>query len=403
MSLPSLPSSLPTISLCNKGKVLVRVDMNVPIDKTTGKILDDYRIEAHSKTIKYLVDLGLSVVVITHQGRPGEPEFTTLENHASVLSKYLGKDVRFVEDVIGPKAREEIARLGPGEVLMLDNLRLISEEVIEGEPQKLANTYLVMKLAPLFNYFILDAFATAHRSQPSIVGFPYVLPSCMGLIMESEVNALGKVLNTKGVSTVLIAGGAKVPETVKTIKALLSKGLVSKVLVGGLVGNLFLALRHGNNKLMNGVKVGQDTINDVLDTMKLFNDKVILPVDVVQSDGEVAEPAVAQSSLDIGPATIELFNSHLTSAEIAIMTGPMGLVENDKYSRGTMEVMKSMVDNAQFTVIGGGHTIMSARKFGLINRISHISTGGRAFIQFLADPYLPGIKALEISRSRFWV
>lgn len=370
--------------------------MNVPINRDSGEILDEYRIEAHSKTIKYLVDLGLPVVVVTHQGRPGDPEFVSLETHAKVLSKYLGMDVHFIDDVIGPRAREEIGRLRPGEVLMLDNLRFISEEAIEGEPQKLANTYLVRKLAPLFNYFILDAFATAHRSQPSIVGFPYVLPSCMGLIMEREVNALSKVLNTRGgVSTVLIAGGAKVPETVKAIKALLTKNLVNKVLVGGLVSQLFLALKHGNNKLLSNVKVDQSTVNDVMDIMKLFSDKIVLPVDAVQSDGKVIEPSNAQSMLDIGPETIELFNKHLITADIAIMTGPLGLVEVNQFAVGTREVMKAMVYNAQFTVIGGGHTIMSARKFGLIDRISHVSTGGRAFIQFLADPYLPGIKALN--------
>jgi len=403
MGLLSIPSSLPTINLCLKGKVLVRVDMNVPIDKAGGKILDDYRIEAHSRTIRYLVNSGLSVVVITHQGRPGESEFASLEKHAEALSNYLGVDVKFVDDVMGPRAREEIGRLGPGEVLMLDNLRFVSEELIEGESQKLANTYLVMRLAPLFNYFILDAFATAHRSQPSIVGFPYVLPSCMGLVMEREVSALGKVLDTRGVSTVLIAGGAKVPETVKTMKVLLNKGLVSRVLVGGLVGQLFLALKYGNNKLLNGIKAGQDTVNDALETMKLFDDKIVLPVDVVQSNDDIADPMKAQSNVDIGPATIELFNKHLASADIAIMTGPLGLVEVEKYAVGTREVMRSMVNNAQFTIIGGGHTIMSARKFGLIDRISHVSTGGRAFIQFLADPNLPGIRALEISRSRFWV
>lgn len=403
MSLLSIPSSLPTINLCLKGRVLVRVDMNVPMDKAGEKILDDYRIEAHSKTIKYLVDSGLPVVVITHQGRPGEPDFTSLEKHVEVLTKYLGIDVRFVDDVMGPKAREEISRLRPGEVLMLDNVRFVSEELIEGEPQRLANTYLVRKLAPLFDYFVLDAFATAHRSQPSIVGFPYVLPSCMGLVMEREITALTKVLSSRGTSTVLIAGGAKVPETVKAIKALLNRGLIDKVLVGGLVGQLFLALRYNNDKLLSNVGVRQDVINEALEIMRAFRERIILPVDVVQLSGDVVDPIKAESNADIGPATVDLFSKHIALADIAIMTGPLGLVEIDRYAVGTREVMRSMVENAEFTIIGGGHTIMSAKRFGLINRISHVSTGGRAFIQFLADPNLPGIKALEISKSRFWV
>ncbi len=201
----------------------------------------------------------------------------------------------------------------------------------------------------------------------------------------------------------MIAGGAKVPETVKTIKTLLSKNLVNKVLIGGLVSQLFLALRYGNNKLLSNVKVDQNVMNDAMDIMKLFSDKVVLPMDAVQADGKVIEPSNAQSMLDIGPATIDLFINYLETTDIAIMTGPLGLVEVDQFAVGTKDVMKAMVDNAQFTVIGGGHTIMSAKRFGLINRISHVSTGGRAFIQFLADPYLPGIKALELSKSRFWV
>ncbi|WP_069806796.1 phosphoglycerate kinase [Vulcanisaeta thermophila] len=403
MSLPSIPSELPTINLCLRGKVLVRVDINVPINREQGVILDEYRIEAHSSTIKYLVNSGASVVVIAHQGRPGDPEFTSLEPHSRVLSKYLGFDVKFIDDVMGPRAREEIMNLGPGEVLMLDNLRFVSEEVIEGEPQKLANTYLVSRLRPLFNYFILDAFATAHRSQPSIVGFPYVMPSCMGLVMEREVKALGKVL-TSDSSKVLIAGGAKVPETVKAIKALLRKGLVDKVLVGGVVAELFLGIENNNEKLVSASKATQEVINEAREVLSQWRDSLVLPVDVVQSDGSCVEPARASMPIyDIGPATIDLFNKYISHTDIAIMTGPMGLVENEKFAIGTREVMRGMVENAEFTVIGGGHTIMSARKFGFFGKISHVSTGGRAFIQFLADPYLPGIKALEESRRRFWV
>ena len=177
-------------------KVLVRVDMNVPIENNV--ILDDYRIEAHSKTIYELAkNRGAAVVVITHQGRPGEKEFTTLELHAKYLSKYLGFEVKFIDDVIGPKAREMISSLNPGEVLLLDNVRLISEEVLERKPEEQVNTIIVRKLAPLFNYFVLDAFATAHRSQPTIVGFPLVLPSCMGLVMEREVKAMAKILSQR--------------------------------------------------------------------------------------------------------------------------------------------------------------------------------------------------------------
>jgi len=176
-------------------KVLVRVDFNVPIDPKTGVILNDARIKAHARTIKELIDLNAAVVVISHQGRPGGKEFTSLKIHAERLSEILSYNVKFIDDIIGPAARNEIKKLKNAEVLVLENTRLISEEIIEAAPEKQAQTFFVKKLAPLFDAFVLDAFSTAHRSQPSLVGFPMVLPSVAGRVFEAEIKALSNIIS----------------------------------------------------------------------------------------------------------------------------------------------------------------------------------------------------------------
>jgi len=402
MNIADFVRELPKMELCSKpnARVLLRVDMNVPVRRNGVEILDDYRIEAHVRTLRRLLDMNMAVTLVTHQGRPGDEEFVSLSTHVDRIRQYLGKYVEFVDDVMGPAARSAISRLKPGEALLLDNVRFVSEELLEGEPQKLAETHLVRRLAPLFEYFILDAFATIHRAQPSIVGFPYVLPSCMGLVMEDEVSSLSRVLMSRGI--ILIAGGAKVPETLRAIRSLLENSLIKLVLVGGLVGQLLVGVKIGNEYLIRNSKAPSSAIDEAKRIMSIAGDRIILPVDFMDADGNVVEASRARDAMDIGPRTLDEFTNRLSSGGVMVMTGPMGVVEVDKYSRGTREVMKSMVDHAEFSVIGGGHTIMSARKFGLIGRVSHVSTGGRAFLQFMSGEELPGLRALALSKSKFW-
>ncbi|MFN3268493.1 MAG: phosphoglycerate kinase, partial [Zestosphaera sp.] len=213
----------------SRKKVLVRVDFNSPIDKD-GKIMDDSRIRAHRQTLLALINYGAAVVVITHQGRPGDNDFITLEPHAEKLEEVLGVKVKFVSDVIGPAAIEAIQGLNAGEILLLDNIRLVSEELIEAEPEKHAKTYLVRRLSPLFDYFVFDAFATSHRSQPSIVGFPVVLPTLVGYIMKSELEALNKSILSSESPRLFVLGGAKVRDTIKIIEFLTRKRIADRIL-----------------------------------------------------------------------------------------------------------------------------------------------------------------------------
>ncbi|GGP19874.1 phosphoglycerate kinase [Thermocladium modestius] len=389
-------------------KVLVRIDINVPINVKEGVILDDYRIEAHAATISKLAKSGMSVVVIAHQGRPGDDEFTSLGIHWRYLEKYAGMRVSFIEDVMGPAAQGAIRNLGPGEVLLLDNVRFVSEEVIERSPQLQSNTFLVRRLAPLFDVFVMDAFATAHRSQPSIVGFPLVLPSCAGLVLEKELNAMN-VFSSSRRESIVLAGGAKVPDTIKAISKLLANEAAGKILVGGLVGVIFIAAKYGANgwlrKYLEESGFG-GLVNDARLLLDKYGDSVAVPTDVgVEVHGDrvdVDARKIDAPVMDIGPATMDAYSSYVRGAEVAVLTGPMGVTEKKQFAEGTEAVFKAMVDDAKFTIIGGGHTIMSARKLGYIEKIKHVSTGGRAFLQFLVGEELPALQALAESKRRFW-
>lgn len=410
-SLLDLIPKLPRMSQClkSKKKVLVRVDINVPIDVEKKIILDDFRIEAHSKTIQKLLDNDLAIVILAHQGRPGGKEFTSLDIHAKYLSKYIKAEVNFIDDVLGPSARDAIKSLKPGEVLLLDNVRFVSEEVLEKSPEAQAKTFLVTKLAPLFDHFILDAFAAAHRSQPSIVGFPLVLPSCMGIVMESEVDAMYKILSSREGETVLIAGGAKIPETIKAINEILKKNIASKVLVGGLVGSVFSAVKTGLKGWFKEFIESKGLTSQVEITKELLNhysDRIVTPIDyVIEINGEkkiVSPENVTHEVMSIGPETVKLFTEHLRGANIAIMTGPVSYVEKEEYLEGTVKILEAMITHTKYTVIGGGHTIMAAKKSGLVDKINHVSTGGRAFLYSLAGEELAGLKALLMSKEKFW-
>lgn len=389
-------------------KVLLRVDINVPIDKEKKVILDDFRIQAHSETIKKLIDQNAAVVVIAHQGRPGDKEFTSLELHAQYLSKYLGTNVKFIEDVIGPTAREEIRKLKSGEVLLLDNVRFISEEMLEKSPEEHSKSFLVQRLSPFFNYFVLDAFAAIHRPHASIVGFAYVLPSSMGYVLEKEVDAMYKILTTKRENIILIAGGAKIPETIKAIKKVLEVNIVDKILVGGFVGAIFTAAKIGLKGWYRSYIEKKNLINEVNTAKQLiekYGDKIILPDDqVILINGEkkiVSIENVEHEIMDLGDSTIVKFKELIKNYEVSIMTGPLGFIEKDEFTKGTLEIMNAMIQHTKFSVIGGGHTVIVARKYGLISKLSHVSTGGRAFLYSIAGEKLPGLEALIFSSEKF--
>jgi len=389
-------------------KVFMRIDINVPIDPETLTILDDRRIRVHAKIIREVVEkYNPALVLASHQGRPGEPDFTTLEKHAELLRKYSGLDINFVEDVIGPKAREEIRELKPGEVLLLDNLRLVSEEVIEASPEKQSYTIMVRRLAPLFDVYVNDAFATAHRSQPSIVGFPLVLPSAIGPLFEKEINALKKVFDNYESPRIFVLGGAKVSDMLRVIENLAVNKLADRILTTGLVAQVFLVAK--------GVDIGKEN-------MKLLEERGVLPLiprarrillkgapietpidfkvlvknDVVNKHVGAVEGLIA----DIGDATINMYSEFIREARVVVMRGPAGVIEDERFRKGTEMLLKAALESSAFVLIAGGH-LGSMVGDDVISERVHVSTAGNAILLYLSGEVLPAIKALELSAKMF--
>ncbi|MEZ0394316.1 MAG: phosphoglycerate kinase [Desulfurococcaceae archaeon] len=392
-------------------KVLVRVDLNSPVDPENKKIIDDSRIRLHSSTIRYLVERGAGVVVMSHQGRPGDRDFVDLSQHAALLEKYSGVPVRFVEDVIGPTALKEVRDLRPGEVVMLDNVRFLAEELLEAPPEVQARTFLVRKIAPLVDYYVNDAFASAHRSQPSIVGFPPVVRSCAGPIMMKEIKALSKISGETEPPKVFVMGGAKVLDSLRVIENITKNRIADRILTAGLLGLVF--------QVAKGVKAGQEVVRS-LESRGLLSlipraRKIIMqgapietPIDyrVLKENGEIVNepPYVLRGApLDIGDETIEMYSSIMKEANLIVMRGPAGYIEDPRFLAGTKKLVEAAAQSKAYVIIGGGHLSMFAQELSASHgeRI-HVSSGGGALLEFLSGIELPALSALKISYSKFW-
>ena len=390
----------------NNKKVLLRIDINSPVDRKTGRLLDDSRIKAHAETVKELLDRGNSVVIISHQGRPGDDDFISLEEHSKILSKYVGKEIQFIDDVIGPYAREKIQTLGKGEAILLENVRIVSEELIEAPPQQQTRTFLVRKLAPLVDFYVNDAFATAHRSQPSLVGFPLVRPSAAGRIMEREVSALSKIFNKEDSPKIFVLGGSKVSDTLKIIEHLSKNRVADRILTGGLVAELFAVAKGINlGKINMQVLESKGLLSLIPRARKILlsGAPVEIPVDftVEKQNGEISEEPennVSGVIKDIGSTTTEIYSSFIKEAKVITLRGPMGIIEDERFRKGTKTLLKAAFESPGFVIIGGGHMISMVEKEIEINPTKvHISTGGGALLLFLAGDRLPALEALHMS------
>jgi phosphoglycerate kinase len=390
-------------------RVLVRVDFNIPIDPVSKEILDDSRIKAHVPTIRELVDKGCKVVLMSHQGRPGLDDFVELKSHAERLSHHLGMHVKWVDDVMGPAAREAIKNLGSGEVLLLDNVRFSSEESIEAPPEKHAQSYLVRRLAPLFDYYINDAFATAHRSHASIVGFPYVLPSAAGRLLEKEIKALKKAFDPQESPKIFVLGGGKLHDTVRIIEYLSKKKIAERILTTGLVAELFLASKGvdlGPRNLEVLEKTGGLSLIPRAKRLLLQGAPIETPIDLVtlRDNGELGEEYVGNIRgliRDIGPMTSKIYAELMKEARIIVMRGPAGVVEDERFRKGTLRLLEDAINSNAFVIIGGGHLGIMADELGLSGKAVHISTGGGALLILLSGEPLPALEALKLSGKMF--
>ncbi|MGC9517249.1 MAG: phosphoglycerate kinase [Methanomicrobiales archaeon] len=390
--------------------VLVRVDINSPVDPINGKILDNTRIELHAKTIKEIARKGAKTVVLAHQSRPGKKDFTTMEQHAQELEKILDMQVDYVDDIFGSNARTKISKMKKGDILLLENVRFYSEEVLKRDPPLQADTHMVQKLSDSADLFINDAFAAAHRSQPSLVGFAFTLPSGAGRIMENELNTLyGAVENVKR-PCVYVLGGVKVDDSIMVIENVLKKGSADYILTTGVVANIFLAaagkkIGKCNYEFIESKGYG-DWIKKAKYLLKEYKDKIKIPVDVaVCKDNKRIDLAVKKIPnypiYDIGIESIKMYAQIIRDAKTIFANGPAGVFENEDFSLGTEDILNAIASSDGFSIIGGGHLSAAVSQLGISGSIDHVSSGGGACISLLAGEKLPVVEVLKDVASKY--
>jgi 3-phosphoglycerate kinase len=379
-------------------KVLVRCDFNVPLDSETGEITDNRRIRGALPTIKYLLDNNAKVILCSHLGRP-KGEFNnkySLKPVAEELSKLLGKPVTLAKDVIGEDAEKLTSNIKSGEVVLLENVRFHSEE--EKNDMEFAK-----KLASFAEIYVNDAFGTAHRAHASTEGASHYLPAVSGFLIEKELEFLGEALENPARPFVAILGGAKVSDKIGVIENLLDK--VDTLVIGGGMAYTFYKAQGLNigTSICEEDKI--DLAKTILEKAETKGVKIVLPVDnhVAAEYSNDAENKIVDKTeipenymgLDIGPKTIELFKDVVKNAKTVLWNGPLGVCEFDKYEVGTKAVAEILANSDAITVIGGGDSAAAIEKLGLADKMTHISTGGGASLEFLEGKVLPGIECLN--------
>lgn len=377
-------------------KVLLRVDFNVPLKN--GVITDDNRIREELPTIKYLLNNGAAVIIMSHLGRPdGEVKMEySLKPTAVRLGELLGIDVKFATDCIGNETRKMANALNSGEVLMLENLRFYAEEE-ENDKQ------FCEKLARLADVYVNDAFGTAHRKHASTYGVAKLLPNAVGFLIEKELKNIVDVINNPKRPLVGILGGAKVSDKITIVESLLNK--VDVLLVGGAMAYTFLS---ANNYNMGVSRVETEMIGEAKRLIELANKKgvtLMLPVDHIVTN-DFNNPTVIKNTananinsdylgVDIGKQTIKAYKKAIKHAKTVIWNGPMGVFENDKFAAGTKAVARAMAKSKAVTIVGGGDSAAAVIKFGYGKKMTHISTGGGASLKLFEGKVLPAVDVIE--------
>ncbi len=398
--------------------VLCRVDMNQPVDRATDTLKSTQRIEACAPTVKELADKGAKVVLMCHQGSDIEYEnFYCTCPHAKVLSSLINKEVKWIDDVCGPAAREAIKALKDGEILLLDNVRYISEEQTLFEMklnlshEEQAKTLVVEKLAPLGDLYVNDAFAASHRDQPTLCGFEQVLPSAMGRLFEKEYVVISELMESPEKPCVFVLGGSKISDAFIMMETVLGKGSADMVLTGGLVGNILL---HAVGKPIGSKSVDfiyaknyEEYIPKAKALYDKYADKIVLPEDLagvtdgVREEYTLDEVPEDLSAIDIGSKTIALYEKTIAEAKTVFVNGPMGVFEQEPSEAGTKAVFEALASTEAYTVVGGGDSVTASRKYKVADQIGYVCTGGGALIRFLTGEELPVVKALRHAAEVF--
>lgn len=398
--------------------VLCRVDMNQPVDRATDTLKSTARIEACAPTIRELSDKGAKLVLLAHQGSDIEyKNFYCTRPHAKVLERLLGRPVQWIDDVCGPTARQMIRDLKDGEILLLDNVRYVSEEQtlfemkLQLTHEQQAKTLLVEKLAPLADLYVCDAFAAAHRDQPSLCGFEQVLPSAMGRLFEKEYCVISELMASPAKPCVFVLGGSKISDAFMMMETVLGSGVADTVLTGGLVGNILLAAK--------GEAIGQGSLDfiyksnygEFIEKAKTiyakYADKIVLPADLgYVEDGARKECKIGAvpaeiCAVDVGSETAKQYESIILAAKTVFVNGPMGIFEKPETELGTKTVFEALGACPGYTVVGGGDSVTAAAKYQVKDKLGYVCTGGGALIRFLTGEELPVVKALRHAAKAF--
>ena len=392
-------------------RVLVRLDLNSPIED--GAPQDNRRFERHAETVRELAEAGHRVVLLAHQGRPGRDDFTSLSGHADILAEHVGRDVAFVADTYGEAALDAIDDLDAGEVLLLENTRMCDDELPEESPEEKADTEFVRTLAPKFDAYVNDAYSAAHRKHASLVGFPLVLPSYAGRVMETEYEANTAIATREFDGPVtMVVGGTKATDVIGVMDALDDR--VDRFLLGGVAGELFLrAAGHpvghdiGDMDLFDEQwEENRELIESVLDER---GDAIHLAADLAYegADGERAEVAVDEIDektagyLDVGSETVAAYEPLVRESDAVFVKGALGVFEDERFADGTVGVLEAIAETDCFSVVGGGDTSRAIEMYGLSeDDFSHVSIAGGAYIRALTGEPLPAVEVLEAAAER---
>ena len=378
-------------------RVFVRVDFNVPQDES-GKITDDTRIRAALPTIKYLVKQNARVILCSHLGRPKGVvnEKYSLKPVSERLSELLNMPVAMAEDVVGASAKKLVNDMKDGEIVLLENVRFHAEE--EANDAEFSR-----ELANLADVFVNDAFGTAHRAHASTAGIAKFLPSVAGFLMDSEIMALSNAVNNAEKPLVVILGGAKVSDKINVISTLMTKA--TTILIGGAMANTFLAAKGYNVGFSKYEADRIDVAKELMEKAENLNVNLILPVDVLAGkefapktkckNFAVDKIGDGYQAMDIGKKTMKLFAKEIKNARTIIWNGPMGVFEFKKFSKGTLSVAKAIAKSSAVSVVGGGDSAAALQQLGYANKVTHLSTGGGATLEFLEGKNLPGVAMLE--------
>ena len=377
-------------------RVFVRVDFNVPQDES-GNITDDTRIRAAIPTIKYLVNQNAKVILCSHLGRPKGVvnEKYSLAPVAERLSQLLDQPVTLAKDVIGESAKELTSNMKEREIVMLENVRFHAEEEKNDDAS-------ARELASMADVYVNDAFGTAHRAHASTAGIAKYLPAVAGFLMDSEIVALTSVTENPKKPLVVILGGAKVSDKIGVISALMTKA--NTILIGGAMANTFLVAEGYDVGFSKYEEDKVEVAKEIMEKAESLNVKLVLPVDVVAGNEfspnakrktfAVNEIEKNYQALDIGKKTCKLFAKEIKNAKTIIWNGPMGVCEFEKFQKGTLAVAKAVAKSGAISVVGGGDSVAAIQKLGFADKVTHLSTGGGATLEFLEGANLPGVSML---------